>query len=90
MSQTAIEEKEILVGLLYQRPIHQRINVLCVDNTEIVEFCRFLEPTPEETAGRYAAIARVTDVVQSLFPRAEVQVFGSFVTGAYLSERVLC
>ena len=39
-----------------------------------MEFCRFLEPTPAETAERSAATARVTAVIQAIWPQAEVQV----------------
>ncbi len=49
---------------------------------ELVEFCRFLAPSSRELASRQAALARVTDAVQSIWPSASVQVFGSFVTGA--------
>ena len=50
--------------------------------TELVEFCRFLAPSTSELASRQAALGRVTDAVQSIWPSASVQVFGSFVTGA--------
>ena len=51
---------------------------------EIVEFNRFVAPTPEEAASRLAAISRVQAVVQSIWPAATVEVFGSFATGLYL------
>ena len=51
---------------------------------EIVEFCRFLEPTEAETESRSAATERVTGVIQAIWPEAVVQVFGSFATGLYL------
>lgn len=41
-----------------------------------------LAPTEAESAMRAAAIARITEVVTAIWPSAEVQVFGSFVTGA--------
>lgn len=49
-----------------------------------MEFCRFLEPTEAETAERSAATARVTAVIQAIWPEAVVQVFGSFATGLFL------
>lgn len=48
---------------------------------EIVEFCRFLEPTAREAAVREAATERVRQAIVEVFPSASVQVFGSFVTG---------
>ncbi|KAI7844721.1 hypothetical protein COHA_001808 [Chlorella ohadii] len=51
---------------------------------EVVEFCRYLAPSPAEAAARQAAIDRIEDVVTSIWPKARVQVFGSFATGLYL------
>ena len=48
---------------------------------EIVEFCRFLEPTAEEAAMREAATQRVRQSITEVYASASVQVFGSFVTG---------
>ena len=48
---------------------------------EIVEFCRFLEPTLEEDEARREALLRITEIVCSMFPAAEVKTFGSYVTG---------
>lgn len=53
-------------------------------HSEIVEFCRFLEPSPEESAARHAAIQRVHTIVGSIWPEANVEIFGSFATGLYL------
>lgn len=41
---------------------------------EIAEFCRFLEPTPEERASRQDAMSRVSEVITAIFPAATVQV----------------
>ncbi|XP_062090607.1 uncharacterized protein LOC133796920 [Humulus lupulus] len=51
---------------------------------EIVDFCDFLSPTPEEKDSRNAAIERVSDVIKYIWPNCEVEVFGSFRTGLYL------
>ncbi|XP_060964268.1 uncharacterized protein LOC133033496 [Cannabis sativa] len=51
---------------------------------EIVDFCEFLSPTPEEKDSRNAAIERVSDVIKYIWPNCEVEVFGSFRTGLYL------
>lgn len=51
---------------------------------EIVEFCRYVKPSPEEDGLRLAAIARVSDVITSIWPNATAAVFGSFATGLHL------
>ncbi|KAE8125824.1 hypothetical protein FH972_020594 [Carpinus fangiana] len=51
---------------------------------EIVDFCNFLSPTPEEQAARNIAVECVFDVVKHIWPHCKVEVFGSFKTGLYL------
>ncbi|KEH38740.1 nucleotidyltransferase family protein [Medicago truncatula] len=51
---------------------------------EIVDFCEFLSPTPEEKAKRDAAIESVFEVIKHIWPHCQVEVFGSFRTGLYL------
>jgi non-canonical poly(A) RNA polymerase PAPD5/7 len=51
---------------------------------EIVEFSRFVAPSPEEETARRDSIARIQSVVQSIWPGATLEVFGSFATGLYL------
>ncbi|PIN04825.1 Polynucleotide adenylyltransferase [Handroanthus impetiginosus] len=51
---------------------------------EILDFCDFLSPTPEEQASRNAAIESVFEVIKYIWPNAEAEVFGSFKTGLYL------
>ena len=51
---------------------------------EIVEFAKFLQPTAQERRKRQDAIARVKEVIVSLWPSARVEVFGSYETGLYL------
>eukprot|EP00271_Cylindrocystis_brebissonii_P018746 TRINITY_DN5444_c0_g2_i1.p1 TRINITY_DN5444_c0_g2~~TRINITY_DN5444_c0_g2_i1.p1 ORF type:complete len:744 (-),score=129.75 TRINITY_DN5444_c0_g2_i1:1014-3245(-) len=51
---------------------------------EIVEFVNFVTATPSEEEERLAAIARVSDVIGNIWPRCEVQVFGSYATGLHL------
>ncbi|XP_050368629.1 uncharacterized protein LOC126786751 [Argentina anserina] len=51
---------------------------------EILDFCEFLSPTPQEEEGRRAAVERVSEVIKYVWPRCEVEVFGSFKTGLYL------
>ena len=49
---------------------------------EVVEFCRYLAPSRQEREARQAAIDRIEDVVTGIWPKARVEVFGSFATGA--------
>ncbi|KNA23410.1 hypothetical protein SOVF_025100 [Spinacia oleracea] len=51
---------------------------------EILDFCDFLSPTPEEAASRNSAIERVSDVIRYIWPYCRVEVFGSYRTGLYL------
>ncbi|XWS52054.1 hypothetical protein CRYUN_Cryun11dG0034400 [Craigia yunnanensis] len=51
---------------------------------EIVDFCDFLSPTPEEQAARDAAVDSVFDVIKYIWPACRPEVFGSFRTGLYL------
>ncbi|PSS05599.1 Non-canonical poly(A) RNA polymerase [Actinidia chinensis var. chinensis] len=51
---------------------------------EILDFCDFLSPTPEEKASRNAAVESVFGVVRYIWPNCKVEVFGSFKTGLYL------
>ncbi|PIN08919.1 DNA polymerase sigma [Handroanthus impetiginosus] len=51
---------------------------------QILDFCDFLSPTPEEQASRNAAIESVFEVIKYIWPNAEAEVFGSFKTGLYL------
>ncbi|KAK9089273.1 hypothetical protein Scep_028355 [Stephania cephalantha] len=51
---------------------------------EIIDFCEFLSPTPEEQGARSAAVRSVFDVIKHIWPACQVEVFGSFKTGLYL------
>ncbi|KAL3503219.1 hypothetical protein ACH5RR_037668 [Cinchona calisaya] len=53
-------------------------------HTEILDFCDFLSPTPEEQASRNEAIDAVFDVIRYIWPNCKAEVFGSFKTGLYL------
>ncbi|XP_021606696.1 terminal nucleotidyltransferase 4B isoform X2 [Manihot esculenta] len=51
---------------------------------EIVDFCDFLSPTPEEQAARDSAVKCVFSVIKYIWPNCKVEVFGSYKTGLYL------
>lgn len=51
---------------------------------EILHFCSCLKPTPEEEKSRKDALKRIEDAVKAMWPKARVEVFGSFATGLYL------
>ena len=51
---------------------------------EIVDFCRFLEPTEDEEKTRLAAVERVREAVMTIWPSSRFEVHGSFATKMYL------
>ncbi|CAH8869045.1 unnamed protein product [Trichobilharzia szidati] len=51
---------------------------------EIVDFLDYISPTAEEQFVREMVVARVREVVLSLWPDCKVDIFGSFKTGLYL------
>lgn len=53
-------------------------------HNEIVELTTLLRPTAEEDKQRHEAFALVEGVVESVFPGAELRIFGSFSTGLHL------
>ncbi|KAE9458110.1 hypothetical protein C3L33_09984, partial [Rhododendron williamsianum] len=46
--------------------------IVVVDIAEILDFCNFLSPTPEEQASRNAAVRSVFDVIQYIWPNCKV------------------
>ncbi|KAI9357241.1 hypothetical protein DFJ73DRAFT_820944 [Zopfochytrium polystomum] len=53
-------------------------------NQEVEDYVRYISPTQEEHEMRMLTIERMRVTVLSLYPRAEVMVFGSFETKLYL------
>lgn len=51
---------------------------------EIEDFYQYMTPTPEEHHMRLQVVKNITHIINSLWPRAKVEVFGSFRTGLYL------
>ncbi|XP_042416340.1 terminal nucleotidyltransferase 4B-like [Zingiber officinale] len=51
---------------------------------EILDFCDFISPTPEEQASRSAAAQCISDIIKNIWPHCRVEIFGSFRTGLYL------
>lgn len=54
---------------------------------EIEDFFEYMTPTPEEHNMRLDVVERVTIAIRSEWPKAEIEVFGSFRTGLYLPTR---
>lgn len=54
---------------------------------EIEDFYQYMTPTPEEHSMRLEVVRKIKDIIYQLWPKAEVQVFGSFATGLYLPTR---
>ncbi|KAI4467670.1 poly(a) rna polymerase [Holotrichia oblita] len=51
---------------------------------EIEHFYEYMSPTPTEHRIRGDVVHRIEKIIQSLWPEAQVQVFGSYRTGLYL------
>jgi non-canonical poly(A) RNA polymerase PAPD5/7 len=47
----------------------------------MVELSELLQPAPEEIENRRAAVQEIREVVNTIWPSARVEVFGSFATG---------
>lgn len=54
---------------------------------EIEDFYAYMTATPEEHNMRLDVLERVTNVIHAEWPKAKVEVFGSFRTGLYLPTR---
>lgn len=52
-------------------------------HNEIAFFCKMLEPTAQEAEARQQSVDDVRQVVNSIWPQATVEVFGSFATGKF-------
>lgn len=52
-------------------------------HNEVVAFAKMLEPTAEEVESRARSMRTVREVVHSIWPKANVMVFGSYETGLY-------
>ncbi|KAH8865104.1 Terminal nucleotidyltransferase 4A [Schistosoma japonicum] len=53
-------------------------------HTEIKDFLNYISPNSAEQFAREVVVAKVKDIVYSLWPNCQVDVFGSFKTGLYL------
>ncbi|GFR42624.1 hypothetical protein Agub_g3555, partial [Astrephomene gubernaculifera] len=51
---------------------------------ELVELCELVQPTPDEAEARRASVAAVSEVVNSIWPNARCEIFGSYATGLYV------
>ena len=51
---------------------------------EMMDFYQFMSPLPEEEAMRKEVVLRMTNLITSIWPAAQVEVFGSFKTKSYL------
>ncbi|XP_022176531.1 non-canonical poly(A) RNA polymerase PAPD5-like isoform X1 [Myzus persicae] len=57
---------------------------ICTLHKEIEDFFAYMSATPEEHSMRLDVLERVTNVIHAEWPKAKVEVFGSFRTGLYL------
>ncbi|XP_014671434.1 PREDICTED: non-canonical poly(A) RNA polymerase PAPD5-like isoform X2 [Priapulus caudatus] len=51
---------------------------------EIEDFYKYMSPRPEEQQMREEVVQRITNIIESIWPSAKVEIFGSFRTGLYL------
>ena len=51
---------------------------------EVMHFCEYMSPAPVEHKIRGDVVQRIEKIIQSLWPEARVQVFGSYRTNLYL------
>jgi non-canonical poly(A) RNA polymerase PAPD5/7 len=54
---------------------------------ELVDFYDYIQPTEAEMVMRGQVVGRIIDVVQGIWSKAEVKVFGSFATSLLLPTR---
>lgn len=62
----------------YHRTFHLALH------QEILDFVRYVTPTTAERAVRAALLERLQGITASVFPAADMQVFGSYATDLYL------
>lgn len=66
----------------------RRKSAYCKDiidlHNEINDFYEFMKPLPEEEFMRNRVVNRIERVVSRIWPRAKVEIFGSFATKLYL------
>jgi hypothetical protein len=67
---------------------YQSEGMICL-HKEILMFAEYIAPTPEELFMRDEIIWRITKVIQDQFPFAQVDIFGSYKTGASLKLNLL-
>lgn len=53
-------------------------------HTELLQFCQYIKPTPQECALRACVVDKLRPVVSKLWPQAQVKVFGSYDTKLFL------
>ena len=51
---------------------------------EVLDFARFMSPTPEEQEYADGALSRITDSIKHLYPESRIEVFGSRANGLVL------
>lgn len=65
-----------------KRPYNQSPGIAL--HEEIVDLVAYLSPTAAEARMREGVVARITEVVHQLWPKAVVEVLGSYRNGVYL------
>jgi len=52
-------------------------------NHRLIQYCAAISPTTEEKAIRRNLVSRMTDLIQEIWPKAKVELFGSYAKGIY-------
>ncbi|RUS21792.1 hypothetical protein BC937DRAFT_91466, partial [Endogone sp. FLAS-F59071] len=85
-----LDESQSVVPLVKAHPwtkgsqYESLANVAAMLHQEILDFVRYISPTPEEHMMRKYVVRRIEKQVLDLWPSAQVVVFGSFNTQLYL------
>lgn len=53
-------------------------------HNEIIEFCKMIEPKPQDIENRKKALAGITKLIEEKIDGAKVYPFGSYITNLYL------
>ncbi len=53
-------------------------------HNEILDFVRFVSPTPEEKEIRRKVVKKIKEIIQECYPEAMIMIFGSCATGLNL------
>ena len=59
----------------------------CRLHEEILDFVKYVSPTPAELEARATVVNKITEIATELWPYSVVHTFGSYANGIYLPMR---